>query len=141
MEYGEFKPLLTALAMPPAGPLLLALLGLLLARRALGKLCWCGTGVGLAADLQFRGVCGAGVLPACAEPGRDLNTASPATRAGGGVLPKRRIRQAHPSAPTRARLRYAVWLRARPAAASFSSGWGAAAADRHRGDVRSSAPA
>jgi hypothetical protein len=37
MELAELKPLLTALALPPAGPLLLALLGLLLmGRRWLG---------------------------------------------------------------------------------------------------------
>ena len=38
MELGEFKPLLTALALPPAAPLLLAFIGLLLVwrKKALG---------------------------------------------------------------------------------------------------------
>jgi uncharacterized SAM-binding protein YcdF (DUF218 family) len=137
MELGAFKPLLTSLLMPPLAPLLLALLGVLLAFRkkrgglalaalslaALWLLSCHGTAVWLArhalpqfapasvAQLQARKVQAIVVL-------------------GGGLLPEAPENggPAQPSPYTAARLRYGIWLARQsglPVAFSGGIGWAA----------------
>jgi uncharacterized SAM-binding protein YcdF (DUF218 family) len=122
MELGEFKPLLTALALPPAAPLLLACVGLLLMQRKKamgGVLC-----VGALGGLWLLG-CNAvavwlalNILPQV--PALPPATATAALQArqvqavvvlGGGVqafAPE--FGAAQPTADTATRLRYGVWL-------------------------------
>ena len=137
MELGAFKPLLTSLLMPPLAPLLLALLGVLLAFRkkrggltlatlsllALGLLSCHGTAVWLArhalpqfapasvAQLQARKVQAIVVL-------------------GGGLLPEAPEYGGapQPAPATAARLRYGIWLArlsSLPLAFSGGIGWAA----------------
>jgi len=137
MELGALKPLLTSLLMPPLAPLLLALLGVLLALRkkrgglalatlsllALGLLSCHGTAVWLArhalpqfapasfAQLQARKVQAIVVL-------------------GGGLLPEAPEYggTAQPSPSTAARLRYGIWLARQsglPLAFTGGAGWAA----------------
>ena len=118
MELGALKPLLTALVMPPASLLALALLGLLLAFRhrrsglllsalAICLLWWIschGTAVWLARSLlpQFS--------PLSIAQLRQENVQAIVVM-GGGVLPEApEYGQAQPSAHSTARLRYGVWL-------------------------------
>ena len=118
MDLGALKPLLTALVMPPASLMVLALLGLLMAfwhRRsglALAALAICllwwischGTAVWLARTLlpQFAPLSVAQLKQAKVQAVVVL---------GGGVLPEApEYGEAQPSAHSTARLRYGVWL-------------------------------
>ncbi len=122
MTPGELKPLLTALAMPPAGPLLLLGLGLWLARRhkLTGRLLWLG---GLASLWLLS--CNAvavllahSILPQVAPlPAAGVGASLQARQVqaivvlGGGLQPSApEYGRAQPSAQTAARLRYGVWL-------------------------------
>ena len=139
MQPGELKPILSALALPPAGPLLLALAGLLLAR-------WRrGAGLALAflailglAVLSSNGVAVAlarGLLPqvAAAQP-RDLQAVQAIVVLGGGVdldTPEYGKAQLGPHA--QARLRYGAWLArhtGKPLAYAGGKGWGALATEQ-----------
>lgn len=135
MEFGELKPILTALAVPPAAPLLLALLGLLLVRRWVGRILmvlglvslWflsCNAvAVALAAALL--------PTPPAATPERmkaaDIQAI---VILGGGVLPDApEYGQTQPSPNTLARLRLGVWMArqtGKPLAFSGGVGWAAA---------------
>ncbi|MCJ0762294.1 YdcF family protein [Variovorax terrae] len=133
METAELKPLLSALVLPPAGPLLLALFGLLVLRRRPGK-------VLAAASLVLLWLlsCNAvaillsqGLLPQVAP----LSAASLAARPvqaivvlGGGVEPEApEYGEAQLAGASAARLRYGVWLARqaqRPLAFAGGVGWG-----------------
>ena len=119
MELGIFKPILTSLAMPPLAPLLLALLGVLLAWRkkrgglvlaalslaALWLLSCHGTAVWLARHAlpQFTPVSSAQLKAGGVQAIVVL---------GGGLLPPAPEYggEPQPSTYTAARLRYGVWL-------------------------------
>ena len=137
MELGFFKPLLTSLAMPPLAPLLLALLGVLLAWRrkrgglplaalslaALWLLSCHGTAVWLARHAlpQFEAVTAAQLKTGQVQAIVIL---------GGSVLPDAPEYGGapQPSAVTAARLRYGIWLARRsslPVAFSGGIGWAA----------------
>ena len=137
MELGFFKPLLTSLAMPPAAPLLLALLGLLLAWRrkrggmalaalslvALWLLSCHGTAVWLARHAlpQFDAVTAAQLK---------MDRVQAIVILGGGLLPgaPEYGGAPQPSAVTAARLRYGIWLARQsglPVAFSGGIGWAA----------------
>ncbi len=136
MELGAFKPLLTALVMPPLSLLLLALLGLLLLRNRKR------TGVSLillALVLLWLLSCN-GAAVWLARNG--LPQYPPATAAqlkaskvqaivilGGGVLPQApEYELAQPGASTAARLRYGIWLgRQTGLPLAFTGGMGHAA--------------
>lgn len=135
MEPGELKPLLTALALPPAGPLLAALLGLWLARRRRAA------GLGLAAlaivlalALSTHGVgrfLARTLLPpvAAAQPAQ-VRTTQAIVVLGGGVLPHApEYGAAQPAAETLERLRYGAWLARRtglPVGFAGGVGWASA---------------
>jgi uncharacterized SAM-binding protein YcdF (DUF218 family) len=135
MESGEIKTLLTALVMPPAGPLLLGLVGLMLARRilrqillalSLGSLWFLSTNVAAIA-------LSSALLPQFpAIKASDLATdqVQAIVVLGGGVQARSpEYGQAQPSAHTLARLRYGVTLSrqtGRPLAFSGGVGWAAA---------------
>lgn len=137
MELGLLKPLLTSLAMPPLAPLLLALLGVLLAwRRKRGGLAlvvlslaalWLfschGTAVWLARHAlpQFEAVTTAQLK---------ANQVQAIVVLGGGVLPEapEYVGTSQPSPYTAARLRYGIWLARQsslPLAFSGGVGWAA----------------
>lgn len=135
MEYGELKPILTALAVPPAGPLLLALLGLLLVRRWVGRIF-----IALGLSSLWLASCNAVAVwlastllpyPPPATPERmkaaDIQAV---VILGGGVLPYApEYGQTQPSANTLARLRLGVWMArqtGKPLAFSGGVGWAAA---------------
>ncbi|MES2911331.1 MAG: YdcF family protein [Pseudomonadota bacterium] len=150
MELGAFKPLLTALAMPPLSLLLLALLGLLLLgkRRRTGvtlitlalALLWIlschGTAVWLARN----------ALPQYLPPSVAQLKASRVQAIvvlGGGMLPVvPEYGQAQPGAYTLARLRYGIWLVKQtglPLAVTGGIGWGSADADAQTSEAQVSA--
>lgn len=136
MEIGLLKPLLSTLLLPPMGPLLLALLGLLLAatqrRGALSLtalallLLWVlschGTAVWLARTMlpQFA------PLPVASLAARK---AQAIVILGGGVLPLApEYGAAQPGSSSASRLRYGLWLARQsrlPVAFSGGIGWGA----------------
>ena len=137
MELGIFKPLLTSLAMPPLAPLLLALLGVLLAWRkkrgglvlitlsllALWLLSCHGTAVWLARHAlpQYAPVSSAQLKAGGVQAIVIL---------GGGLLPAAPEYggDAQPSPFTAARLRYGVWLARQsrlPLAYTGGVGWAA----------------
>lgn len=135
MELAELKPVLAALMLPPAGPLLLALAGLALAAR------WRRTGL----LLVFAAVGGVWLLschavglelarrllpPTAPLAAAQLQQAQAIVVLGGGVLPEApEYGEAQPAAPTLARLRYGVWLARRsgkPLAFAGGVGWAAA---------------
>jgi uncharacterized SAM-binding protein YcdF (DUF218 family) len=134
MDPGEIKPIIAALVVPPGGPLLLALLGLLLARR------YRGFGLGLATLAVLAGLVlstnGMAVLLArylmpsvqAVQP-QDLGDVQAIVILGGGVLPQGPEYQAAQPAPhTVARLRYGVWLArktGKPLAFAGGVGWSA----------------
>ena len=141
MMLGAYKPLLTALVMPPMALLLLALFGLLLVlggrhvkRRRIG-----GALVALAlVSLGVLSCHGSAVwlaehALASFKPVSAQQLAADRVQAivvlGGGVFPVApEYGQAQPSAETAARLRYAVWLAQQtrlPLAFSGGTGWGA----------------
>lgn len=138
MQPGELKPLLAALALPPAGPLLLALLGLLLAgrRRVLGLL----LGVAGLATLWLLSCNAVGIglaqallpMPAPLQAAQ-LQPVQAIVVLGGGVLRDApEYGAAQPSAHTLARLRYGARLArqsGKPLAFAGGVGWSAAGTD------------
>jgi uncharacterized SAM-binding protein YcdF (DUF218 family) len=134
----EWKPLIGALVLPPAGPLLLVLLGLLLAtwRKASGLLL-AFVGLVLAWALSTNGVALAlsqHLLRAEAiEQPRQLDGVQAIVVLGGGVLPRApEYGVAQPGPHTLARLRYGAWLARRtgkPLAFAGGVGWGATGTD------------
>lgn len=142
MEPGALKPILTALALPPAGPLLLALLGLALAWR------WRRTGIVLAAAgivvtlaLSLNGVAVflARHLVDLPPPVSDAALARVQTIVvlGGGMRPHApEYGWPQPSEHTLARLRYGAWLARRsgkPLAFAGGIGWAATGTDSVEG--------
>lgn len=159
MNLGELKPLLTTLVLPPAGPLLLILLGLLKAwpRKKLR------TGHRVGAAVALLGVlllwllsCNAVALwlsrhalpqvaPLPAEPALALREArvQAIVVLGGGVRPEpREYGQAQPSAATEARLRYGLHLgrsASLPLAFAGGVGWAAAGSPGHPSEAKAAA--
>lgn len=134
---GEWKPILSALVLPPAGPLLLAFLGVLVAtrRRGLG-LSLAALGIALAFALGTNAVAlqlARHLMPGVAAvQAKDLANVQALVVLGGGVLPEApEYGAAQPSAPSLQRIRYAAWLaRQTGKPLAFSGGLGWAAADR-----------
>ena len=144
MEPGALKPILTALALPPAGPLLLALLGLALAwrwRRAGIALAAAGVGITLALSLNAVAVFLARHLVQLPPPITDaaLARVQAIVVLGGGVLPQApEYGAAQPSEHTLARLRHGAWLARRsgkPLAFAGGIGWSASGTDAVEGTV------
>jgi uncharacterized SAM-binding protein YcdF (DUF218 family) len=136
MSFGELRPLLTALALPPVLPLLLVLLGLLLVsarRRGAGvALAVLGAaGLWLLSCQAFALLLASALLPYVppAQPAQ-LTRVQAIVVLGGGVLPEApEYGAAQPSAPTLGRLRYGAWLAKRtgkPLAFAGGVGWSAA---------------
>jgi uncharacterized SAM-binding protein YcdF (DUF218 family) len=136
---GELKPILTALALPPAAPLLLALLGVLIALRRRGAGLFLVT-LGIAATFLFS-TNGMALLLASrlmpeVVPARlqDVQQVQAVVVLGGDVLPEaREYGVAQPGPATWQRLRYAVWLArktGKPLAFAGGVGWAAAGTDR-----------
>jgi uncharacterized SAM-binding protein YcdF (DUF218 family) len=137
MALGELKPILTALVLPPAAPVLLSLLGLLLvARKRATGLVLAATGLALLWLLSCQAVAvwlAQNTLPQFA-PVSTVSLKNSAAQAivvlGGGALPAApEYGQAQASAATAARLRYGVWLARQsglPLAFAGGKGWGAA---------------
>lgn len=136
MDAGEIKPLMSALALPPALPLLAAGAGVLLALRhraaglALAALAltslWLLSCHAVAIRLSTTLLPVVQALPASGlKPGQ----AQAVVVLGGGVLPQApEYGQAQPNAYTRARLTYGRWLAQRaqlPMAFSGGLGWAA----------------
>ena len=131
---GEWKPVLAALVLPPAGPLLLVLLGVLLAtRRRAAGLAIAFVGVVLSWLLATNGMALAlanALLPppAPVQPAQ-LQQVQAIVVLGGGVradAPEYGIAQ--PGPHTLARLRYGAWLArrsAKPLAFAGGVGWSA----------------
>ena len=132
---GELKPVLAALVLPPAGPLLLLLLGLLLAlwKRGAGLLlafvglvlAWALSTNVMALALAQR------LLPAVqAVQPQQLAPVQAIIILGGGVLPSAsEYGAAQPGPHTLARLRYGAWLARRtgkPLGFAGGIGWAAA---------------
>jgi uncharacterized SAM-binding protein YcdF (DUF218 family) len=137
MEPGEFKPILAALVLPPAGPLLLAFLGLLVARRrrafglaltalSLGAL-WLLSAHAVAVLLARN------LLPQQVplDPAQ-METVQAVVVLGAGVQPEApEFGAPQPSGTTLARLRYGAWLARRadkPLAFAGGIGWAATGA-------------
>lgn len=134
MQPGELKPILTALVLPPACPLLLALLGVLVAtRRRAAGLVVAAAGILLALALGTNGM--ALVLAQHLMPDvrpaalAQMQQADAIVVLGGGVLPQApEYGSAQPAAPTLERLRYGAWLARRtgkPLAFAGGVGWAA----------------
>ena len=137
MEPGFLKPLLTSLAMPPLAPLLLALLGVLLAwRRQRGGLALAALSLAALWGLSCHGT--AVWLARHALPQFDAATSAQLKTdrvqavvvLGGGVLPDAPEYGGapQPSPVTAARLRYGIWLARQsslPLAFSGGIGWAA----------------
>ncbi|MEO7547918.1 MAG: YdcF family protein, partial [Ramlibacter sp.] len=135
MEFGELKPILTALAVPPAGPLLLALLGLVLVRRWLGRiLIFLGIGSLWLLSCNAVAVWLAAALLSYPPPATPERMKAADIQAivilGGGVLPQApEYGQPQPTALTLERLRLGVWMArqtGKPLAFSGGVGWAAA---------------
>ncbi len=140
MDIGELKPLAAALVLPPAGPLLLAFLGWLLARRhrrsgaalllAALALLWLLACSGVAVAL-------AGWALPRAQPLEASQLAAARPQAlvvlGGGLLPQApEYGQSQPSSATLARLRYGARLAKAsglPLAFAGGIGWAASGMD------------
>jgi uncharacterized SAM-binding protein YcdF (DUF218 family) len=134
MSPGELKALAAALVLPPAGPLLLALLGLLLAgwRRGLGlTVTTLAIVLGLALSTNAVSLLLARHLqpPVAAVQPQDLRDVQAIVVLGGGVAPTApEYGAAQPRSHTLARLRYGVWLARRtgkPLAFAGGIGWSA----------------
>ncbi|MDB5861323.1 MAG: hypothetical protein JWQ76_5012 [Ramlibacter sp.] len=134
MQLGELKPILAALALPPAGPLLLALAALALSRwhRRAGNTLAVLAIAALAA-LSCNAVAVAlahGILPqvAAAQP-RDLQRVQAIVVLGGGVEPEAPEYGSAQLGPyAYGRLRYGAWLAKRtgkPLAYAGGQGWSA----------------
>ncbi len=136
MSPGELKPLLTALALPPAGPLLLALLGLLvMARRWLAGAILSLLGIGALWFLSCNAV-GVGLAHSLLPQVKPVNVRSAEMAnvqaiviLGGGVLGQApEYGLAQPSGPTLERVRYGAWLARqtkKPLAFAGGVGWAA----------------
>ena len=140
MSPGELKPILTALLLPPAGPLLLALLGLLLmGRRWLGGAIVSLLGIGMLWFLSCNAV-GVGLAHTLLPQVKPLNVRSAEMAdvqaiviLGGGVHAQApEYGQPQPSAPTLERVRYGAFLARqtkKPLAFAGGVGWAAAGTD------------
>ncbi|MFC5498056.1 YdcF family protein [Caenimonas terrae] len=136
MSPGELKPILTALVLPPAGPLLLALAGLLLmGRRWLGGAIVSLLGIGLLWFLSCNAV-GVGLARTLLPQVEPLNVRSAQMAnvqaiviLGGGVNGQApEYGRAQPSAATLERVRYGAWLARqtkKPLAFAGGVGWAA----------------
>ena len=137
MEFGQLKPVLAALVLPPAGPVLLALLGVLLSIR------WRRTGIALsvaALALLWLLSCNAVALRLSHRLLPQVDAITPAQLQavqavvvlGGGVVPSAsEMSPDEPSALTAGRIRYGATLARRsgkPLGFSGGSAW--AAGDR-----------
>jgi uncharacterized SAM-binding protein YcdF (DUF218 family) len=129
---GELKPVLAALALPPALPLLLALLGVLVAlrRRALGlTLVLAGIVAGWLLSTTGMALLLARVLlpPLEAVRPEQLREVQAIVVLGGGVLPQApEYGTAQPAFHTLGRLRYGAWLArqtGKPLAFAGGIGW------------------
>jgi uncharacterized SAM-binding protein YcdF (DUF218 family) len=136
MSFGELRPLLTALALPPVLPLLVVMLGLVLVmlrRRGAGvALAFLGAaGLWLLSCQGFAMLLASSVLPyvPAAQPAQ-LARVQAIVVLGGGVLPEApEYGAAQPSSSTLRRLRYGAWLARRtgkPLAFAGGVGWSAA---------------
>lgn len=135
MELGELRPVLAALVLPPAGPLLLALLGVLLALRRRGAgLALAAVGIVLTMVLATEGIAHLlarhllpQVQPASAQ---DLQRVQAIVVLGGGIWPEApEYGAAQPSESTLVRLRYGARLArqtGKPLAFAGGIGWAAA---------------
>lgn len=116
MELAELKPLLTTLVMPPAGPVLLAMAGLLLARRAQRTglaLTWTGLLGGWLLSCHAVALwLSAQLLPQLpAVTPEQMRQVQAVIVLGGGSLPATADwGTAQPDRVTAARLRYGAWL-------------------------------
>ena len=143
---GEWKPVLGALLLPPTGPLLLALLGVLWARRRRAL----GTALALAGILGLGAIsCNAvavllarSLLPqvAPAQP-RDLQRIQAIVVLGGGVRPQAPEYGApQPMLFALGRIRYGAWLArqtGKPLAYAGGVGWAGDAGQTPEGQVAS----
>ena len=136
MELGALKPLLTGLLMPPAGPLLAGLLGVLLAwRKRRGGLALTAASLALLWLLSCEGVAvwlARTALPQFAPAsvaGIKAGGVQAIVVLGGGLLPDApEYGQAQPGDRTASRLRYGIWLARQsglPIAFSGGTGWAA----------------
>ena len=134
MNFPEVKTLLATLVLPPAGPLLLALLGILLAaRRRRGGLVLAGASVFALTVLSVNAVAiqvHALLLPA--EPPlrlEQMRGVQAIVVLGGGVLPEApEYGAAQLNGATLSRLRYGAWLHRKtgvPLAVAGGVGWNA----------------
>jgi uncharacterized SAM-binding protein YcdF (DUF218 family) len=132
---GEWKPVLTALALPPAGPLLLVALGVLLAlRRRVAGFLVALVGLVLAWALSTNAL--AMALAQHLLPGvqavqlQDVRRTQAIVVLGGGVLPRApEYGEPQPGPHTLERLRYGAWLARHsglPLAFAGGVGWAAA---------------
>jgi uncharacterized SAM-binding protein YcdF (DUF218 family) len=147
MPLGELKPLLTALVLPPAGPLLLAAIGLWCVKRrpGLGKT-MVATGL-LTLWLLSCNAMAVALSKTLLQPPAPLALTQLSARSvqaivvlGGGALPEApEYGQAQPSSHTLARLRYGLWLANRsglPVAFAGGVGWaGTGSAQATEGEV------
>jgi uncharacterized SAM-binding protein YcdF (DUF218 family) len=134
MHPAEFKSILSTLVLPPAGPMLLALLGLLLMlrwRRTGLTLAFAGVLAGLALSMNAVAVPFMHALLPMPDPVRQdqLKGVQAIVVLGGGVLPEApEYGEAQPSSHTLARLRYGLWLAKAtglPVAFAGGVGWSA----------------
>ncbi len=132
MEWGVLKPILSQLALPPAGPLLLALAALFMARRSRLAACVCGLAVAGLWAVSTPGV--SRLLARSLLPEFPVVSAAQVRAAGvqavvvlgGDVLPAApEYGEPQPGSATTARLRYGVRLaRATGLPLAFSGGLG-----------------
>lgn len=137
---GELKPLLAALLLPPAGPLLLALLGLLLmGRRWLGGAVISMLGIAVLWFLSCNAVAlglAQSLLPqpkALSVQALSASNVQAIVVLGGGVLARApEYGKAQPNAATLERLRYGAWLARetkKPLGFAGGVGWAAVGTD------------
>ncbi|MDB5915519.1 MAG: hypothetical protein JWP22_4194 [Ramlibacter sp.] len=135
---GELKPILASLVLPPAGPLLLALLALLLARRHRGfGILVAALAIVATLALSTNGmavILARHLLPPMkvAQP-QDLRDVQAIVVLGGGVVEQApEYGAAQPTGPTLNRLRYGAWLArqtGKPLAFAGGIGWAASGTD------------
>jgi uncharacterized SAM-binding protein YcdF (DUF218 family) len=144
MELAELKPVLTALILPPAGPLLLALAALVLARRRRGL----GLGIAAAAIVLTLALCTDGVarllvahvMPAVAPvQANDLRQVQAIVVLGGGIwIDAPEYGAPQPNEYTLVRLRYGARLArqtGKPLAFAGGIGWAGAGRSLPEGEV------
>ncbi|MEJ8836728.1 YdcF family protein [Ramlibacter sp. AN1133] len=144
MQPGELKPILTALVLPPTGPLLLALLGLLLATRrrtaglALAAVCIV-LSLALGSHAVARLLARELLPPVTAARTADLRDVQAIVVLGAGVWPDPpEYGSPQPSEPALVRLRYAARLArqtGKPLAFAGGAGWGGVAGAESEGTV------